>query len=166
MYSPARSQTSQGHTNYLGGLQFKNNSREERIKPFAHALAGFSRQTVHLEDFTDNGNTFDPANWPRRIVGTDRIANTGFSMQIGGGLDIRVNRRVDVRVIQFDLNPVKINDQEVVEFQQPVTGINFPNNLTFVNSADSGFTQYSPFDIRVRSRWQNNVRIGFRIVVH
>lgn len=166
VYSPTTSRTSQKHFNYLSGVQLKNNSTEKKFKPFAHAMAGVSQQTVTLKDFTDNGNTFDRANDARKIFGTDKISNTDFTMQFGGGIDIRVSKRFDIRVIQVDYNPVKIKEKQILGFQQPITGINIPNNLTFLNTADPNFTQYSPYNIRVRSHWQNNLRFGFGIVFH
>lgn len=166
VYSLGNSRTSQKNYNYLGGIQIKNNSTEKRIKPFAHIMAGISQQTVKLKDFTDNGNTFDRANDASKIFGTDKISNSGLAMQFGGGIDIRLNNRIDIRVVQVDYNPVKIKEKEILAVRQAVTGINIVNNLTFLNTASPGFTQYSAYDIRVRERWQNNLRIGFGIVFH
>lgn len=158
--------TNQKHYNYLGGIQIKNNSKEKRFKPFAHIMAGVSQQTVKFKNFTDNGNTFDRANDPRKIYGLDKLTNTGFTMQFGGGLDIRLNKKMDIRVVQFDYNPVKINEKQIIAFRQAITGINIPNNLTFLNTASPGFTLYSTHDMKVTSRWQSNIRIGFGIVFH
>lgn len=166
VYPSFFSRVSQQNYNYLGGIQIKNNSKEKRVKPFAHVLAGVSKQTVKLKDFTDSGDSFDSNSRARRIYGTDKISNTGFTMQFGGGLDIRLSKRLDLRVIQFDYNPVRIKEQQILAFQQPITGVNIPNNLTFLNTASPDFTQYSPFDIKVRSRWQNNFRIGIGVVFH
>lgn len=80
--------------NFLGGVQFKDNAKETKVKPFAHLLAGVAHQSV---DLTDLDNTF-----------TD-FSETGFAAAIGGGLDFRVSDRVDVRAIQFDYNPNHIN---------------------------------------------------------
>ncbi|MBX7171644.1 MAG: hypothetical protein K1X72_11860 [Pyrinomonadaceae bacterium] len=166
VYPGALSATSQKHYNYLGGVQLKNNSTEKKFKPFAHVLAGISQQSVKLKDFTDNGNSFDAANRPRRIYRTDKISNTGLAMEFGGGIDIRLSRKIDIRVIQVDYNPVKIKEKQILAPQQPITGINFANTPTFLNTADPNFTQYSSNDIKVRSRWQNNLRFGFGIVFH
>jgi hypothetical protein len=69
--------------NYLGGIQVKNNAKEGgRIRPFAHALVG---GVVASENF--------------------RALGGAFSMALGGGVDVRVNKRVSVRVIQVDYNP-------------------------------------------------------------
>jgi hypothetical protein len=69
--------------NYLGGIQVKNNAKEgSRVRPFAHALAGV---VVASEGFRAQGGA--------------------FSVAVGGGIDIRVNKRVSVRAIQVDYNP-------------------------------------------------------------
>lgn len=166
VYPLGNSRTSQKNYNYLGGIQIKNNSTEKRFKPFAHAMAGISQQTVNLKDFTDNGNTFDRANDARKIFGTDKIANKGLAMQFGGGIDIRLNNRMDIRLVQVDYNPVKIKEQQILAVHQSVTGINIVNTLSLPNTASPGFTQYSAYDVKIRSRWQNNFRVGFGIVFH
>lgn len=71
--------------NFTGGVQFKNNARAARLKPFAHLLAGGARIKESLGGFGD-------------------FSSTGFSAIAGAGLDIRAGRRVDVRVIQVDYN--------------------------------------------------------------
>jgi len=75
----------------LGGLQFKAGGK--RIQPFAHALFGASLFRGFTSDIRPSGNvyTFDDA--------------TSFAMAFGGGLDIRLNRRIDLRLIQADYTP-------------------------------------------------------------
>ncbi|MGI8555914.1 MAG: hypothetical protein ACR2LT_06115 [Pyrinomonadaceae bacterium] len=40
----------------------------------------------------------------------DESSKTYLTGIFGGGLDIRVSRRIDVRVIQFDYNPVRVTN--------------------------------------------------------
>ena len=82
--------------NFVGGVQFKDNSNEKRFKPFAHVMAGVARSSIEFSnslgtDFSD----FDDS-------------ETGFSMVVGGGIDFRVSRRVDIRAIQVDYNPTHL----------------------------------------------------------
>ncbi len=83
---------------FMGGVQFKNNETDgPTLKPFAHILAGVANQRLSCEgdcfidveggsgDFTETQNNFTAA--------------------FGGGLDVKVHRRVDIRVFQFDYNP-------------------------------------------------------------
>jgi opacity protein-like surface antigen len=78
--------------NFLGGVQLKDNSKVTKVKPFGHVLAGVARQDVRFSSpgFT---NTFD-------------INDTNFAMKFGGGLDIRLSERVDLRAIEFNYNPI------------------------------------------------------------
>jgi opacity protein-like surface antigen len=79
---------------FLFGVQLKDNSRAARLKPFAHALAGAAR-------YTDRNHEFGPG-FDARI--RDRL--TSFALKLGGGLDVRAGRHLDVRLFEFDYNPV------------------------------------------------------------
>ena len=76
----------------LGGLQFKAGNGK-RMQPFAHALFGASLFRGFTSDIRTSGNvyTIDDA--------------TSFAMAFGGGLDVRVNKRIDLRLIQADYTP-------------------------------------------------------------
>jgi opacity protein-like surface antigen len=99
---------------FLGGLQVKDNGAEKRVKPFAHALFGVARQTSHDVQTSTGGTNFT----------LDDTA-TSFAMKLGGGLDVRLSRRVDLRVIEFDYNPIFARDRDVsgnAEFTLHVAG--------------------------------------------
>ena len=76
----------------MGGAQFRW-STKGRAQPFAHALIGISL----FRGFTSNrgpaGNvyTYDDA--------------SSFAMALGGGLDLSVNKRIAIRIIQADYTP-------------------------------------------------------------
>ena len=76
----------------MGGAEFKDNSTETKVKPFARVLAGFQHIRANVSGFS----------------GLDE-SDTGFSAAIGGGVDFRVSPRVDIRAIQFDYNPTRFN---------------------------------------------------------
>jgi opacity protein-like surface antigen len=80
--------------NLVGGVQFKDNSPEAKVKPFAHLMAGISHARF---DVVAGASSFEES-------------DTGFSGIIGGGVDFRVSPRVDIRAIQFDYNPTRLND--------------------------------------------------------
>jgi len=77
---------------FLGGVEFKapNNSR---VTPFAQALVGASLFRGFTTNTSAAGNvfTFDDA--------------TSFALAVGGGLDVRANDRLSVRIIQADYAP-------------------------------------------------------------
>lgn len=116
--------------NFLGGVQVKDNSKTARFKPFAHALVGAARNArnevntspIPLDNFTNRSKV------------------TSFAMKLGGGLDVRVHRRIDLRLIEVDYNPIFTRDYDV-----------------------SG----NPFTaIHTNAKRANNITIGFGITFH
>ena len=115
--------------NILGGIQFKDNSTDAgTLKPFAHALAGVGRTAADLSEFDDDLFDFDDA---------------GFAAAFGGGLDVRLSDRIDLRVIQVDYNPMKFDFSDF-------GAVGIPGTPT-------------PTSDR---RWLHNFRIGIGIVFH
>jgi len=76
----------------LGGPRFQAGN-ERSLRPFAHALFGVSLFHGFTADRRTSGNvfTFDDA--------------SSFAMALGGGLDLRLSSRVDLRLIQADYTP-------------------------------------------------------------
>ena len=89
--------------NFLGGVQVKNNATNARFKPFAHALAG-----VAVTRSKNSGFTCFSGTCPSFITNSPSVTftNTNFAMAVGGGLDIKINDRIDFRAIQVDYNPI------------------------------------------------------------
>jgi len=113
----------------LGGLQIKNNDKERRFKPFLHVLAGFARQTSK-----DVQTSTGPFNF------TLNDAVTSFAMKIGGGADIRMGKRIDLRVFEFNYNPIFARSRHV------------PGN--------------ADFDLSVAGKRADNLTLGVGIVIH
>jgi len=86
----------------VGGVEFKDNARETKVKPFAHLMAGFSHARANLDG-------------PAGFDGTE--SDTGFAGVIGGGVDFRLSDRVDFRAIQFDYNPTRNDGQTAHNFR-------------------------------------------------
>ncbi len=88
--------------NFLGGVQLKDNSKTgSRIRPFGHLLAGAATTKFKFDTVSQ-----PLCNQPNIVCNNTNIRRTGFSAVLGGGLDIRVSRRVSVRAIQIDYNPI------------------------------------------------------------
>jgi len=75
---------------YSGGVQFGDNRKSSRLRPFAQILVGGIRFNYK---FT---STFGSN------VNTSRENENKFLMVFGGGLNIRVGKKISVRPIQFD----------------------------------------------------------------
>jgi opacity protein-like surface antigen len=89
--------------NFLGGVQIKDNANEGRFKPFAHALVGAGHGRTTVSNVTCTTTTSVDCS----AIGRD--SSTGLAMAFGGGLDIRVNDKVDLRAFQVDYNPIRFN---------------------------------------------------------
>jgi opacity protein-like surface antigen len=87
--------------NFLGGVQVKDNASTGRVKPFAYALVGAGHGRVKVKDVT----------CPTGVDCSDFTSDseTGLAGAFGGGLDIRVNDRVDFRAIKVDYNPIRFD---------------------------------------------------------
>jgi opacity protein-like surface antigen len=90
----------------LGGPTVKFN-RSHRAQPFARIMAGIgytrfkvNTEVVNLTGIGTTGNSF--------VIG-----GTDFSASAGGGLDVRVNDRLKLRVFQVDWAPVFLKDRTV-----------------------------------------------------
>ncbi len=89
--------------NVLGGVQIKDNSSEAKFKPFAHALVGAGITRVKIE----NVNCSAGIDCSSIFLSDD--SQTGLAGAIGGGIEIKLSNRIDLRAIQFDYNPVRID---------------------------------------------------------
>lgn len=92
--------------NFLGGVQVKDNAKSGVFKPFAHALVGVGHARAKFKDYTCTPTT---GVCPAVIVPDTTFSETGFAAAIGGGVDFRVSDRFQIRAIQVDWNPVRID---------------------------------------------------------
>jgi len=126
--------------NFLGGIQVKNNMEDgPRLKPFGHALFGVANQKIDV----------DSPQLPALFGISDFSVNeTSFAMAFGGGLDIKLNNRFDLRVVQIDWNIIKRGEQQLGT-------VLVPTPLQTVGS---------PFILP--GNRQDNLRLGIGIVIH
>lgn len=97
----------------LGGVQFKDNRDDAgRWKPFAHVLAGVSNQR-----FNAKGSVISSP--PTVNLVDESLSTNNFAMVFGAGLDVKVHKNVDIRLIQFDYNPVFFGDQRIDTYNIP-----------------------------------------------
>lgn len=91
--------------NFLGGVQIKDNASKARLKPFGHALAGVAYRRTKVKEASCVSATC-PGGVPRIDF---TFSDNGFSAAVGGGLDVRITDKIDIRAIQVDYNPVFVN---------------------------------------------------------
>ena len=87
--------------NFLGGIQIKDNASTSRLKPFGFAMGGVAVNKGNSTVTTCTTPSCTTAN--AQIF---RSSDTGLAGSFGGGLDIRINDRIDFRAIQVDYNPI------------------------------------------------------------
>jgi hypothetical protein len=94
---------------YLGGVQIKNNEKDgPTFKPWAHVLAGLANQKIRCQGECLTVN-------PLQEVTTFSETNNSFSMVFGGGIDIKVHERIDIRAIQVDYNPIFFGGSQTLD---------------------------------------------------
>jgi hypothetical protein len=98
-----RGRASNSLYNFLGGVQIKDNAPKGRFKPFAHALIGVAVNRAKFGALTCTSGAC-----PSFVTNStgDTFTDTGFAGAFGGGLDIRINDKIDLRAIQIDYNPI------------------------------------------------------------
>jgi hypothetical protein len=95
---------------YLGGLQFKNHEKDgPTVKPFAHILAGVANQKLSCSGFCDSD--FKEGTSSSSISESEN----SFAMVFGGGIDVKVHPRVDIRIFQIDYNPIWFKGNDALE---------------------------------------------------
>ncbi|MEK6282835.1 MAG: outer membrane beta-barrel protein [Acidobacteriota bacterium] len=95
----------------MGGpkVRFLN---EHRANVFFHALAGGAHTSVsYRENFTTNPTTA-------------KDSSTRFAFALGGGIDLRISKRISVRVFQMDYMPMLGKDRRVTASDGTVVDIN------------------------------------------
>jgi opacity protein-like surface antigen len=126
--------------NFLGGIQVKNNSKDGPwFKPFGHALFGVANQKIDV----------DSPQLPAVFGINDfHVNETSFAMAFGGGIDIKLTDRIDVRAVQVDWNIIKRGDQQlgIVLVPTPLQTVGQPFVLPGTR--------------------QDNLRLGVGIVIH
>ena len=99
--------------NFLGGVQIKDNATEGTFKPFAHALVGAAHARNRVDVAEGGCIAIFPSPCPVDLTESE----TGFAGAFGGGIDIRLNNRIDIRAIQIDYNPTRLFDSTQHNFR-------------------------------------------------
>ena len=87
--------------NFFVGPQYKFTNKT-RVTPFVHALAGISNNRSSYRVIATGATT--PAAEVSRSI-------SDLGLAIGGGLDVRVNKRISIRAFQIDYNPVFVQSR-------------------------------------------------------
>ncbi|MEP7273871.1 MAG: outer membrane beta-barrel protein [Acidobacteriota bacterium] len=101
-------------TQIMGGIKLQDNANTTRFRPFAQALIGLAH-TSTLPRVLEETST-------SRTVAI--ISGTGPAFVLGGGLDIRLTKKLDLRALQIDYNPVRAKGETFQNVRIGI-GLNF-----------------------------------------
>jgi opacity protein-like surface antigen len=109
--------------NITAGPQFRF-SNASRFTPFVHGLAGIAHRNLR-ETFTDTTMS---------NFGTTAFEDNGtsFALNLGGGVDYRLNDRFSLRIVQLDYNPIFLSSRTIdtVAFpSQTLNGFRFSTGI-------------------------------------
>lgn len=90
--------------NVLGGVQIKDNASKTRLKPFAHALVGVGYARTKVRNVTCSNTAVTNCSSL-----ADSFSDRGLAGAFGGGLDVKLNDKIDIRAVQVDYNPIRLN---------------------------------------------------------
>lgn len=98
--------------NFMGGIQVKDNGRGTKLfKPFAHLSIGSALTRERVDTYSLN-----PASG-KLILDFKTRSDWGAAGAVGGGLDIRLSDRIDLRVIQLDYHKATILNNSTDSFR-------------------------------------------------
>lgn len=95
----------------MGGVQLQDNSVSTKVRPFAYAVVGVGHVTADANSTGGVATTFNQS-------------DTGLAAAFGGGLDLRLSDKVDLRLVKADYNPIRIDGETNHNFRVGV-GLNF-----------------------------------------
>lgn len=100
-------------TQMMGGIKLQDNANGTRFRPFAHALVGVAHTSDLPHVFNDT-----------QVKVIEVRSGTGPAFALGGGLDIRLTRKLELRAFQIDYNPSRIGGHTLQNIRLGI-GLNF-----------------------------------------
>ncbi|MBS1526701.1 MAG: hypothetical protein JST19_13675 [Bacteroidetes bacterium] len=134
---------------FVGGVEYKDFKSAHRLIPFAHLMIGLSMESV----------SYNLSNIPHAIIYQSqnyKVHETPFTVDAGAGLDVKVNKDFDIRIIQVDFLPTfptKKYIQKRGDLRGPFPGTSFSNEQL-----------YSMQDVATDGSFQANFRFGIGLV--
>jgi|SRR5215471_4270294 len=97
-----------------GGIKLQDNANATRFRPFAQALIGIAHASKlpRLLEENASGKTVSV------------LSGAGLAFGLGGGLDIRLTRKLELRALQIDYNPVRLKGETFQNVRLGI-GVNF-----------------------------------------
>jgi len=131
------------------GVEYKDFKSANKLNPFGHLLVGLSFENASYNlSSTSHAQIYETQNL--------KVNTTAFTIDAGAGLDLKLNKNFDLRIIQIDFVPTfpgKKNIQKSGRLSGPYTGSSFPNDQL-----------YQLQTVTTNNSFQANFRFGAGVV--
>jgi len=143
-------QTKQSYYTFMAGMEYKDFKSAHKLNPFGQVLIG-----VGFENASTN-LTSSPTHALIYQAETLKVNATMLSIDAGAGLDLKLNKNFDLRIIQVDFVPTlpgKKQIQKTGDLRGPFPGTSFPTEQLYVDQ-----------DVSSVNKFQANFRFGAGVV--
>jgi hypothetical protein len=146
---------------YLFGPEFSLR-KYEKFRPFAHFLVGFQTVDVHKLNVTEDylrewrnsdGSLYSSDHWTYQTTGT--VKGTSFAVALGGGVDIKVSKRISLRMPQVDYIIPTLRNL-TIDLKEKETDFNSDGSVYF--------TRTDKYNYKVPTERFHNVRVSTGLV--
>jgi hypothetical protein len=128
----------------------------KRIRPFAHVLMGLGRNSLDMEH--SYGVIDSQGAWKARIgVSVEFPSRNLFAIACGGGLDIKINKRLSIRPIEIE----SVNTQEYNPSYFVYTTL-----IQYSGARPTSSEKTDQVNGIPDKKWTNNMRLSFGAVFH
>ena len=133
----------------LVGLEYRDFKPAHKLRPFGHVMVGVGFENSS----SDLSSTTHAIIYNSQKLKVNAIA---FTVDAGAGLDLKLNKNFDLRIIQVDFVPSfpgKKNIQKQGDLRGPFPGTPYPTEQLYVEQ-----------DVNTWNKFQANFRFGAGIV--
>lgn len=143
-------QVKQSYYTFMAGVEYKDFKSVHKLNPFGEVLigVGFENASTNLGSSSTHALIYQGE--------TLTVNTTAFSIEAGAGLDLKLNKNFDVRIIQVDFVPTlpgKKLIQKTGDLRGPFPSTPFPTEQLYVDQ-----------DVSSVNKFQANFRFGAGIV--
>lgn len=141
--------TKQTYLSVLVGVEYKDFKSAHKLNPFGHLMVGAGFENAS----SDLSNTTHAIIYNSQKL---KVNSMAFTIDAGAGLDLKLNRNFELRIIQVDFLPAfpgKNNIQKQGDLRGPFSGTPFPTEQFYVEQ-----------NVSTWNKFQANFRFGTGVV--
>ncbi|HVW12289.1 MAG TPA: hypothetical protein VHB54_00610 [Mucilaginibacter sp.] len=139
----------QTYLSFLAGAEYKDFKSAHKLNPFGQLMIGLGMEDASYKLISNSHSLIYQTQ-------TLKVNAMAFSIDAGAGLDLKLNKNLDLRIIQIDFVPTFPGKKQILRFgdlRGPFPGSSFPNDQL-----------YALQSVTSNSGFQANFRFGTGIV--